>query len=343
MTFEPGETIGAYRVVRLLRTGGMGAVYEVEHMELGVRCALKVFVRDHGDVESLRMRFRTEGKALARLRHPNLVRVYDLGEDEGRGMLYFIMDLVVGRGGEARTLADVQPGEADEAQLVRWYAQLKSALEYIHAAGIVHRDMKPGYVLLDADGNAVLGDLGISRFLDGKLRRELDVESTLEVENADSRKVMGSVMFIAPEVRRGEKATAAADAYALGVTFYRLLTGVWYEPGPVADGFLAEFGGEWPSALLRLLSDDPARRLPIPAVGMAHDSRKKRWRVALALGLALAALAVAALVFSKSLVVPKANRGDSAAVSTVAPRGDAPAVSHSFEDFFPVHASPSLK
>ena len=343
MTLAPGETIGGYRIVRPLGEGGMGAVYEVEHVELGVRYALKVFVRDHGDVESLRKRFRTEGKALARLRHPNLVRVYDLGDDESRGALYFVMDLVVGRGGEARTLADVKPGDADAEQLARWYAQLKSALEYIHAAGIVHRDVKPGNVLLDADGNAILGDFGISRFLDGELRRELDVESTMEVENVDSRRVVGSVMYLAPEVRRGEKATAAADAYALGVTFYRLLTGVWYEPGPIADGLLAEFGGEWSSALLRLLSDDPAQRLPIPSVGMARNSRKKRWRVAAAIGLVFVALAVVAAVLSKALVVHRASRDDSAGKPVVAPRSDAPAVSYAFEDFFPVHAGAPRK
>ena len=343
MTLAPGETIGGYRIVRPLGEGGMGAVYEVEHVELGVRYALKVFVRDHGDVESLRKRFRTEGKALARLRHPNLVRVYDLGDDESRGALYFVMDLVVGRGGEARTLADVKPGDADAEQLAHWYAQLKSALEYIHAAGIVHRDVKPGNVLLDADGNAILGDFGISRFLDGELRRELDVESTMEVENVDSRRVVGSVMYLAPEVRRGEKATAAADAYALGVTFYRLLTGVWYEPGPIADGFLAEFGGEWSYALLRLLSDDPAQRLPIPSVGMARNSRKKRWRVAAAIGLVLVALAVVAAVLSKVLVVHRANRDDSAGEPAVAPRSDMPAVSYAFEDFFPVHAGAPRK
>ncbi len=343
MTLRPGETIGSYRVVRPLGKGGMGAVYEVEHVELGVRYALKVFVRDHGDVESLRARFRTEGKALARLRHPNLVRVYDLGEDDARGALYFVMDLVVGRGGEARTLADINPGDADEEQLAHWYAQLKSALEYIHAAGIVHRDLKPGNVLLDADGNAVLGDFGISRFLDGELRRELDVESTMEVENADSRRVMGSVMYLAPEVRKGGKATAAADAYALGVTFYRLLTGVWYEPGPMADGFLAEFGGEWSSALFRLLSDDPAQRLPIPSVGVTRNSWKKLRRVAAALCLAFVTLAVVALVLYKALVVPKSNHGDSAVGPAVAPRGDAPAASYTFEEFFPVHAGSPLK
>ena len=343
MTLAPGETIGSYRVIRPLGKGGMGAVYEVEHVELGVRYALKVFVRDHGDVKSLRMRFRTEGKVLARLRHPNLVRVYDLGDDEVRGALYFVMDLVVGRGGEARTLADVKPGDADEEQLAHWYAQLKSALEYIHAAGIVHRDVKPWNVLLDADGNAVLGDFGISRFLDDELRRELDVESTMEVDNADSRKVMGSVMYLAPEVRRGEKATAASDAYALGVTFYRLLTGVWYEPGPVADGFLAEFGSGWSSALGALLSDDPARRIPIPSVGAVRNSRKKRRRVAVVLVLVFVALAVVLVVLSKVLVVPKADRGDSAGEPAVVPRGDAPAVSYSFDEFFPVHAEAPRK
>jgi len=343
MTLAPGETVGSYRVIRPLGKGGMGAVYEVEHVKLGVRYALKVFVRDHGDVESLCMRFRTEGKVLARLRHPNLVRVYDLGDDETRGALYFVMDLVVGRGGEARTLADVKPGDADEEQLAHWYAQLKSALEYVHAAGIVHRDVKPGNVLLDADGNAILGDFGISRFLDDELRRELDVESTMEVDNADSRKVIGSVMYLAPEVRRGEKATAAADAYALGVTFYRLLTGVWYEPSPVMDGILAEFGNEWSSALGALLSDDPARRLPIPSVGIARNSRGKRRRVAVVLALAFVAIAVVSAVVSKALVAPKTNRGDSAGDTTVAPQGDAPAVSYSFDEFFPVHTEAPRK
>ena len=335
MTLAPGEMVGGYRIVRPLGKGGMGAVYEVEHVELGVRYALKMFVRDHGDVDSLRVRFRTEGKVLARLQHPNLVHVYDIGEDEARGALYFVMDLVVGRGGEARTLADVKPGDADEQQLAHWYAQLKSALEYIHTSGIVHRDVKPGNVLLNADGNAILGDFGISRFLDGNLRRELDVESTMEVDGADVRKVMGSVMFVAPEVRRGEKATAAADAYALGVTFYRLLTGVWYEPGPVADGLLAEFGREWSSALGALLSDNPARRLPIPAVGLVRSEPKGRLRVvAIFVSVLLAAIAFAVSKIRRGVVVEGPQQVQESLV---------PAVTYDFDEFFPVHASPPRK
>ena len=176
MMLAEGDTIGRYRVVRLLGTGGMGTVYEVERMDGGGRYALKAFTRDHGDVESLRRRFQTEGKALQLLRHPNLLRVYELDEDVASGSLYFVMDLVLDANGAARTLADVESGDVDEAQLARWYGQLKSALDYIHAEGVVHRDVKPSNVLINADGDSILGDFGISRFTDGDLRRKLDAE-----------------------------------------------------------------------------------------------------------------------------------------------------------------------
>ena len=302
MTLAAGDIIGGYRVVRLLGTGGMGTVYEVERVDGGGRYALKAFTRDRGDVEALRRRFHTEGKALQLLRHPNLLRVHELGEDAASGLPYFVMDLVLGADGGVRTLADVEPGSVDESQLTRWYGQLKSALDYIHAAGIVHRDVKPSNILINADGDAVLGDFGISRFTDGELRRKLDAETTMDSVDADARTVMGSVMYLAPEVRRGEKATPASDAYALGVTFYRLLTGIWYEPGPVADGFLAEFGEEWSKALRQLLSDDPAARLPIPSVETGGvPAKKRRYIVAIC-------AAVAVLIVAVSIVVGTAPR-----------------------------------
>lgn len=160
----PDSLIGAYRVIRTLGAGGMGTVYEVEHNQLGVHYALKTFVLDHGHVELLRERFLAEGRVLARLRHPNLVRVFDLGIDAERGVLYFVMDLIHYKDGESYTLADLEQGGADEEHLARWFGQLCSALDYVHAAGIVHRDIKLNNILLDAHGGVVLSDFGVSRF-----------------------------------------------------------------------------------------------------------------------------------------------------------------------------------
>lgn len=342
MNFSPADMIGGCRIVRKLGSGGMGAVFEVEHVQLGVHYAIKVFTRDHGDVETLRNRFRAEGRALARLRHPNLLRVYDFGKDAERGLLYYVMDLVAGADGKSRTLADIEPGEADERQLAVWYAQLKSALEYIHSQGIVHRDFKPGNILIDAQGNAILGDFGISRFTDDTLRTALGAENTVEIDRTDSRTVMGSVMYLAPETRRGEKATPAADAYALGVTFYRLLTGMWYEPGPVADGLLDAFGNGWQTALRRLLSEDPAARLPIPPIEMATPSRSMkslRFIVILAVVAMLAITGVFLCLVGRDHRARRAVGRDHRVRRMVgsAPRADRN-VQYTFDQFFPPHA-----
>ena len=190
---------------------------------------------------------------------------------------------------------------------------------------MVHRDFKPGNILVDEHGNAILGDFGISRFLDGSLREELGVEATVEVERNESRTVMGSVMFLAPEVRRGERATPAADAYALGVTFYRLLTGIWYEPGPVADGLLAEFGKGWRTALRQLLSEEPASRLPIPAVSIPVDSGRRLGRLWIVCAM------VAILALSAFAVFAFRGRASAAKVDTVS----TPHRAYVFDDFFP--------
>ena len=335
MTLAAGDVIGRYRVVRPLGKGGMGSVYEVARTDDGSRYAIKAFTREHGDVEPLKRRFQTEGKALSYLRHPNLLRVHERGEDPKSGLLYFVMDLVLDADGEVRTLADIEPGEVDEEQLKRWYGQIRSVLDYIHAQGVVHRDVKPGNILVNANGDAVLGDFGISRFTDGELRRKLDVESTLEAVDAESRTVMGSIMFLAPEIRRGEKATAAADAYALGVTFYRLLTGIWYEPGPVADGLLAEFGREWVRALRRILSAEPEDRLPIPPVVTPRNSAKRRWCL---VGIVVAAAAAIAVWVGRGLLPPRSTGGSRPRLSR--PQSRVPrarAGQYTFEQFFPLH------
>jgi serine/threonine protein kinase len=273
MGFEPGQRIGSYRIVRLLGLGGMGAVYEVEHEQLGVHYAMKTFILEEGHVDLFRKRFSAEGKILARLNHPNLVRVIDLDIDEKIGALYFIMDLVLCEDGETHTLADIEPGGADEEQIFEWFRQMCDALAYVHSNGIVHRDIKLNNILLASDRHVVLSDFGISKVSDEKMRSNVDVTKTIVTGMTTGQHlVMGTPGYIAPEIQRGQEATPASDVYSLGVAFFHLLTNVWYDPclAPNKDGdslvsmnsvkLLEPFEYRWADVLPRMLDENPANR-----------------------------------------------------------------------------------
>ena len=261
MTFEPGQKIGSYRIIRLLGQGGMGAVYEVEHEQLGVRYALKAFTLEGGHVDILKNKFLTEGKVLARLHDPHLVRVFDLNFDEATGTPYFVMELVVSENGRPRTLSDVNTAELDEDGVLQWFAELAAVIDYIHKQGIIHRDIKLGNVLLSSGGHVVLSDFGVSRLFSERLRSDVKAVNTMVSETATgARLVMGTQGYMAPEVARGEKATPAADSYSLGVMFVYLLTGIWYEPGSKVFTLLETLEYRWIDVLPRLLSEDPAER-----------------------------------------------------------------------------------
>ena len=216
-----GEIVGGYRIVRRIGVGGMGEVFEVEHLALGTRYALKTFVLESGDAAFLRERFLAEGRALARIEHPNVARVFDLGVMPD-GTAYFVMDLVLDVNGEPRTLADV----------------------------------------LNAKNDAVLVDFGISRYEHGRIKREIGVEKTVVAGDEESarRLVMGTGGYLAPEIRKGGEASAASDVYSLGVVFFRLLTGLWYEPGTDALRLLEPLEGPWSRLLPPMLAADPAKR-----------------------------------------------------------------------------------
>ena len=297
MKFVPGQEIGSYRVVRALGKGGMGEVYEVEHVRLGEHYALKTFVLDHGSVDLLRKRFVAEGKVLARLRHPNIARVFELDYDILSGFVYYVMDLVQGANGVARSLADISAGEIGDGDPARWFRQLCSALDYIHSKGIVHRDVKPANILIDADGNAVLTDFGISRYINEDLRRQLGVTG----EFVDGKKVdvtrqmvLGTEAFMAPEVRLGRGAVPASDAYSLGMVFFELLTGVMYDPHSGVFDLLEPLEGDWQKLLPPLLNDNPeARPVSLTDWVSAHPQKtvgSSRWRIRIGLCAGLAAL-----------------------------------------------------
>lgn len=274
------ERIGPYRICRRLGAGAMGTVYEVEHEYLGVRRALKLFRTNGNHADFLRKRFLAEGKLLARLDHPRLVRVHDLAFDEDTGAPYFTMDLVVGPDGAPQTFADVQnKGGAAEETLAGWYDDLREALDTIHANGIVHRDIKLENILIGNDGHAVLSDFGISRVMDADLREAIALTRTIVTGEApDARRVMGTVMYLAPEIRAGGEPSPASDIWALGMTLFRLLTGLWYEPGAHAMDLVEPFNPAWRQLFMALLALDPSKRSLSQFTLETHPPARRRWK-----------------------------------------------------------------
>ena len=257
-----GKTFGKWRITKFLGRGGMAEVYEVEDVELASRYALKLFTYARGDVAAARTRFFAEGRLLAQLDHPRLVRVYDLGEDAETGRPYFVMDLVLDPEGHPHTLADADVAGVDEEQVAIWYEDLREGLAYIHDRGILHRDLKLQNILIGPDGHAVLSDFGVAKIFSPDLREKvgLTAEQTLVAVKGGQKTVMGSVGYMAPEIELGVAASKESDWYALGVIVFKLLTGVWCDARTDVVGDLETYSPVWRDILPKLLHANPAGR-----------------------------------------------------------------------------------
>ena len=213
---------GRYELVRPLGHGAMATVDLAQDVELDRPVAVKRLAENLARDEDLQRRFLREARLAARLAHPNVVRVFDVGEDEGRP--FIAMEYV-----EGETLAELlaQRGQLPVTEAATLGTQICAGLAAVHAAGLVHRDVKPQNLLLRRDGVLKLGDFGIAAGHEGT---RLTLAGT----------VLGTAGYLAPEQARGEQVTAAADIYAVGAVLYELLTG---EPARTA-GSLAELGAE---------------------------------------------------------------------------------------------------
>jgi serine/threonine protein kinase len=253
---------------RPLGHGGMATVYLGHDSELDRPVAIKVLAENLTGHETFRRRFLREAQLAARLSHPNVVSVYDAGE-QADGRPYIVMEHVDGE-----TLADVLrkrgPLPADEAATLA--AQACRGLAHAHAAGLVHRDVKPQNLLLRRDGTLKVADFGIARAAEGTALTEAGT-------------VLGTAAYLSPEQALGQEATPAADVYSLGAVLYELLTGrPPYELESLADlaakqaegaitpvsELAAGIPGRVEDAVMRSLARNPAYR-PASASELARE------------------------------------------------------------------------
>lgn len=255
------KSIGEYKVIRLIGKGGMSEVYEVENIRLGSRHALKLFTCDKSEDEVLR-RFEVEGRLLAKLNHPRIVRVTDFGTDDETKRAYFVMDLVRDSRGMTKSLSDVPAGSVDEETIARWYDDLRDALAYIHSCGVIHRDLKLQNVLIGPDGHVVLTDFGISKIFQpasGAAAIVDTVQTIIKIKEGRGL-VMGSIGYMAPEIEMGVAASVQSDWYALGVIVYRLLTGMWCDSRTDILSVLDGYDPAWSRIIPKLLHSNPSAR-----------------------------------------------------------------------------------
>ncbi|GAA2131516.1 serine/threonine protein kinase [Glycomyces algeriensis] len=250
---------GRYRLDRVIASGGMGAVWRAEDERLDRTVAVKVLHAGLDGSQHPRDRFEREAKTLASLKGPGCVEVYDFGEepDGDRTIVYLVMELVDGV-----SLAELLHREErlDPARTMRIVAEAAEALAAAHRRGIVHRDIKPGNILIDADGRVKVVDFGISLFAN---RSRL----------TPSDQVLGTAPYVSPEQLRDKGVTGASDLYSLGAVAYECLTGT--PPFDAAD----------PAAVIHghLYSEPPALPADVPAevAGIVSRSLSKspeeRW------------------------------------------------------------------
>jgi eukaryotic-like serine/threonine-protein kinase len=207
---QPGRVLnGRYRLQHEIARGGMAAVWAAHDALLERDVAIKLLHPQYANDAEFLERFRREARSAARLSHPNIVPIYDVGEDTETRAPFIVMELVEGGNLKDRIRRGAR---MSDAQIRSIGATLAAALDYAHGRGIIHRDVKPQNVLLGSDARPRLTDFGIAQAITG---------SGLTRTGA----VMGSVHYIAPELVRGKPATPRSDIYSLGAVLYELATG----------------------------------------------------------------------------------------------------------------------
>ena len=254
-----GRSLGRFRVDALIGSGGFAWVYKGFDPELEIPVALKVLKPQYAGDEKFEARFRREASTAAKLRHPNIVKIFAVGREEEA--VFFAMDYLPQGLADRLNVMTTLP----EAMLIRMAIDVASALGFAHREGVIHRDIKTDNILFDEHGNAIVADFGIARAVSGY------------AEQTGTNMVVGTPQYFAPEQARGLPLDGRADIYSLGITLFKSSTGQlpfngtdWYEIArqhvedkpPKPRTINPALSRELEDVILKCLEKDPADRFP---------------------------------------------------------------------------------
>ena len=239
MPLSPGEQLGPYRVVGAIGAGGMGEVYRAKDTRLGRMVAVKVLSQDLSASPDVRQRFEREAQTISQLSHPHICALHDVGNQDGTE--YLVMELL-----EGETLSDrLARGPLPLEQTLRFGQEIADALDKAHRQGVVHRDLKPGNVMLTKSGVKLL-DFGLAKAVDPSASVDLSASPTRQGLTQEGA-ILGTFQYMAPEQLEGREADARTDIFALGAVLYEMAT-----------GRKAYSGSNQASLISAILRDDPA-------------------------------------------------------------------------------------
>lgn len=254
-----GRSLGRFRVDAIIGAGGFAWVYKAYDPELEIPVALKILKPQYAGDEKFEQRFRREASTAAKLRHPNIIKIYAVGREQDA--VFFAMDYLPQGLADRLNVMTVLP----EPMLIRTAIDVASALGFAHREGVIHRDIKTDNILFDEHGNAIVADFGIARAV------------ATHTDSTGTNMVVGTPQYFSPEQARGLQLDGRADIYSLGVTLFKAATGQlpfqgtdWYEIArqhvedkpPRPRSLNANLSRELEDVILQCLEKDPADRFP---------------------------------------------------------------------------------
>src|SRR5687768_6875468 len=271
-------TVSHYRILEKLGAGGMGEVYLAEDMKLGRKVAIKILSAEYTTNKDRLHRFEQEAAAASNLNHPNILTIHEVGSDDGR---HFIATEYID-GVTLRQKAAEAPLEV--RQVLDIAIQIASALEEAHAAGIVHRDIKPDNVMVRRNGYVKVLDFGLAKLTETVDRSPSDAEAATRVlVQTDAGVVMGTSQYMSPEQARGKPVDARSDIWSLGVVIYELVTGRTPFEGETSTDVIIGITQKEPPPLARYAPNVPAELEWIVTKALRKD-REERYQTAKELG-----------------------------------------------------------